>query len=309
MNTTAQSESTGARTLVFGEVLFDVFPDGQEVLGGAPFNVAWHLQGLGMRPLFVSRVGNDARARRVLDAMRSWGMDIAGMQRDDERPTGMVRVSLRAGYPAFDILPDQAYDHIDADAAFRAALAAPVAVIYHGTLALRDEVSRAAWRMLREGIDARVYVDLNLRAPWWSERAIAEAMRGASWVKLNDEELLAVPGLSGGTEAERAGALRERFGIESVLVTCGERGALLRTRTGVIERAAVPVDELVDTVGAGDAFAAVTLIGLAQGWLPEQTLARALEFAAWICGVRGATVADAERYAAYREAWRLDGGR
>ena len=37
---------------VFGEVLFDVFPDGKQVLGGAPFNVAWHLQAFGIAPYF-----------------------------------------------------------------------------------------------------------------------------------------------------------------------------------------------------------------------------------------------------------------
>ena len=43
--------------LIFGEVLFDVYPDGTEILGGAPFNVAWHLQGFGVSPLMISRVG------------------------------------------------------------------------------------------------------------------------------------------------------------------------------------------------------------------------------------------------------------
>ena len=48
-----------ARPAVFGEVLFDCFADGTRVLGGAPFNVAWHLQAFGEAPLFVSRVGDD----------------------------------------------------------------------------------------------------------------------------------------------------------------------------------------------------------------------------------------------------------
>ena len=47
------------RPIIFGEVLYDCFPDGQAVLGGAPFNVAWHLQGFGLNPLFISRVGDD----------------------------------------------------------------------------------------------------------------------------------------------------------------------------------------------------------------------------------------------------------
>ncbi|MBA1332725.1 carbohydrate kinase, partial [Candidatus Endoriftia persephone str. Guaymas] len=46
--------------IIFGEVLFDCFEDGSRVLGGAPFNVAWHLQALGAAPLFISRVGDDS---------------------------------------------------------------------------------------------------------------------------------------------------------------------------------------------------------------------------------------------------------
>ena len=76
--------------VVFGEVLFDVFPGGEAVLGGAAFNVAWNLQGLGLAPLFVSRVGADELGRRVLDAMASWGMETRGVEVDSSRPTGRV---------------------------------------------------------------------------------------------------------------------------------------------------------------------------------------------------------------------------
>ena len=65
----------GKRVVVFGEVLFDRFPDGSEILGGAPFNVAWNLQAFDVQPLLVSRVGKDRLGRRILGAMSEWGMD------------------------------------------------------------------------------------------------------------------------------------------------------------------------------------------------------------------------------------------
>ena len=80
--------SLTGRPLIFGEVLFDRFPDGSEVLGGAPFNVAWNLCGLGRAPLLMSRVGEDERGDRILGAMREFGMDCGGIQRDPEHPTG-----------------------------------------------------------------------------------------------------------------------------------------------------------------------------------------------------------------------------
>ena len=72
---------SGIRPVVFGEVLWDCFDDGTEVLGGAPFNVAWNLRGFGLDPLFVSRIGHDERGEKILDAMHRWGMDAAGVER------------------------------------------------------------------------------------------------------------------------------------------------------------------------------------------------------------------------------------
>ncbi|MGB5338517.1 MAG: PfkB family carbohydrate kinase, partial [Gammaproteobacteria bacterium] len=94
---------------IFGEVLFDHFPDGKHVLGGAPFNVAWHLQAFGLTPRFISRVGADAEGESVLAAMRDWGMDTQAVQIDAQRPTGRVSVQIVDDEPAYDIVADCAY--------------------------------------------------------------------------------------------------------------------------------------------------------------------------------------------------------
>ena len=96
------------RPAVFGEVLFDRFEDGSSVLGGAPFNVVWHLQGFGLEPLLISRVGNDRLGEQVIAAMESWGMDTRGIQFDKDHPTGTVNVTLNNGQPTFDIVPERA---------------------------------------------------------------------------------------------------------------------------------------------------------------------------------------------------------
>ena len=93
------------RLCIFGEVLYDHFPDGQRVLGGAPFNVAWHLQAFGEAPLLLSRVGADPEGESVRRAMRDWGMDDAGLGTDPERPTGRVSVVFEGGEPRYDIVP------------------------------------------------------------------------------------------------------------------------------------------------------------------------------------------------------------
>ena len=58
-----------SRPCIFGEVLYDHFPDGSRVLGGAPFNVAWHLQAFGLAPRFISRVGDDAEGRKLRELL------------------------------------------------------------------------------------------------------------------------------------------------------------------------------------------------------------------------------------------------
>ncbi len=293
--------AAGGRPVIFGEVLFDCFPDGSRVLGGAPFNVAWHLHGLGARPLLVTRVGQDDAGREVLAAMARWGMDTAGVQTDPERPTGRVQVSLEGGEPRFDIVPGVAYDRIDAAQAEAAVAAAgPCALLYHGSLALREAPSRQALEALRRATGAPRFVDVNLRPPWWERGAVEALLQGAAWIKLNVDELRQLGGE--GEPAAAAEALRRRHGARAVILTLGAEGALLAHAGGSLRRRARPA-RVVDTVGAGDAFSAVAILGLLAGWPWERLLERAVAFAAAVCGLRGAVTEDRAFYAAQRAAW------
>jgi fructokinase len=296
------SES-GRRPVIFGEVLFDCFPDGSRVLGGAPFNVAWNLQGFGEAPLFISRVGKDSGGKQVRAAMQDWGMDTEGLQDDDLHATGAVQISFHENEPRFDIVPDQAYDFIAVDK-----LPDPKrpAFLYHGSLALRAETSRAALDALRERLAVPVFLDVNLRAPWWSLDKAIEMMAKATWLKLSDGELFELaPGK--GNLAIRAHELRDRFALEQVVVTRGSEGALAVTdrqdMVAVRPQAAVTV---VDSVGAGDAFASVLMLGVLRGWTLPETMRRAQDFASSVVGVRGATRADPGFYQHHLESWRTD---
>ena len=286
------------RPLLFGEVLHDCFPDGSRVLGGAPFNVAWHLRALGLDPYLVSRVGNDAAGRAVLAAMQGWALDVAGVQIDPERPTGQVAVRLDDGDPHFEILADQSYDRI-------ACLAEPppdIGLLYHGTLALRHPVSRAALSHLRESIAAPVFVDVNLRDPWWDTELVADALDGARWCKLNDAELARLAGP--GEPARAAARLIARHGLERVFVTLGAAGAVAVDAAGATLAVVPPIDvAVVDTVGAGDAFAAAVIAGLLGGWPVARTLWRAQRLAAAVCGLRGAVSRDGAFYCEVMAHW------
>lgn len=293
--------SDDIRPLIFGEVLFDRFPDGSSVLGGAPFNVAWNLQAFGLNPLFISRVGQDSLGREIRDAMEHWGMDASGLQLDSAHPTGTVQVSIEDDEPSFDIVPDQAYDHIDGDCL----PPARGSLLYHGSLALRDPASRGALERCKHQYGAPVFVDVNLREPWWSWESALKLIQGARWVKLNERELAAlVPDMD--DFDGRVQSLQDRFELEALFVTRGGEGALARDRSGSTVRVRPPRRlKVVDTVGAGDAFASVLLLGLTHGWDLEDTLSHAQEFASTVVGLRGATTRDRGFYEPFLRIWGL----
>jgi fructokinase len=290
-----------SRPWVFGEVLFDCFPDGRRVLGGAPFNVAWHLQALGGRPHFVSRVGLDPDGERILAGMREWEMDTSGMQTDSRLPTGRVQVHIEHGEPSYEIVHPAAWDAIEPPAAIP-----EIALLYHGSLALRDPASRAAWRELRKHCTGLVFIDVNLRAPWWRREQLLRDLRGADWVKLNRQELAALlPGK--GPMITRAEAFLREFSLRGLVITDGERGADVLTAGGEHLESRPPRGIVVaDTVGAGDGLAAIMVLGLLRGWPLEVCLERAQYFASLIVGRRGATVSDVDFYAPCILEWMTD---
>jgi fructokinase len=295
----AGAAAVAQRPLVFGEVLFDSFADGGNILGGAPFNVAWNLRMLGADPLFVGAVGNDELGQQVRAAMVAAGLDTRALQVTQDAPTGRVRVTLESGEPTYDILADQAYDRVQAEA-LQAVVPERAPLLYHGSLALRSEPSRSACDWLAQRSERR-FVDVNLRRPWY--RAVLDLVSGADYVKLNLDELREL--VDGPDDEARVAALFERAGIrEAVILTSGAAGAAIHTRAG--DRIAAPapeVTDLRDPVGAGDAFASVVILGLLSGWAWGVTLERALGFAARVCTLQGATTNDPDFYATARSRW------
>jgi fructokinase len=287
--------------VIFGEVLFDCFPDGASVLGGAPFNVAWHLQAFGLAPLMISSVGDDALGADVRDAMRNWQMNTRGLQTDRAHPTGSVAVEIVNDEPRYTIVDQRAYDHID-----RARLPSVAAaqLLYHGTLALRNERSREALEYLRGTLDTTILLDVNLRDPWWKREEVLALADASDWVKLNEDEL-ALLGETGAADVHgRARRFLQRHDLSGLVVTLGARGAAAYTAAG--ETAAVEPDavqDIVDTVGAGDAFTSVLILGLVRHWPLAATLRRAQEFASRVVVQRGATIHDPAIYWGLMKKW------
>ncbi len=309
--TTNEQSSQMARPLIFGEVLFDCFPDSQ-VLGGAPFNVAWNLQGLGVQPLVITSVGDDDLGREVLRRAATWNIDSSGIQ-NSPFPTGRVDISTTNGEPTYAFWNNVAFDHIALDTQFLSQH--KPAVLYHGSLALRAAQSLQTLMDLRRQLTCPVFVDINLRLPHYNFDLTERILRSVTHLKLNHEELQLLYDFvqpqfnqSGSSAREHvsdtwerrllaAVQLQKQFGIQNIWLTAAEQGAAWLGPDGQFEVVPAPtVTNMVDTVGAGDALTAVIIHGLLNDREPVPTLRDAVQFAARVCQLRGATSPQPDFY-------------
>ncbi|MFT5393751.1 MAG: fructokinase, partial [Gammaproteobacteria bacterium] len=181
---------------------------------------------------------------------------------------------------------------------------APCPMLYHGTLALRSAHSRATLQTLKSTTTAPVFLDVNLRDPWWDPTLVHRLADDATWVKLNDKELSQ---LCPGNNDPHTQATRfvDTHGLEGVIVTQGESGAFALLRDGELHTTTPdPASEVIDTVGAGDSFSAVMLLGISREWALEESLARAQSFASLIVKNRGAIFCDISVYQQLVTKWK-----
>ena len=277
--------------LCVGEVLWDALPAGL-FLGGAPFNVACHLNELGLPVTFASRIGNDALGGEITRRLEHRGISTDLLQVDDELPTGFVVVGLdTTGVPDFTIVAPSAWDEIALSPALQERAADARAIVF-GSLAQRNATSRETIRQLLK-TDALKVFDVNLRKPFDSKDIVEESLKLADIAKLNDDELERLDGwfgLCGGdfTLEAAARSLAERFACPTVCVTRGASGAALWTEGAWYEHAGVRV-EVADTVGSGDAFLAAFLERTFSGASSAEVLAYANAVGAYVATQNGAT--------------------
>jgi fructokinase len=273
--------------IVWGEVLWDRFPSGDQ-LGGAPANVAWHLGMAGGWARLVSRVGDDEDGRRAV-ARLAEHVDTSLVQVDPARKTGEVTVRLEGGEPRYTLHPGRAWERIQCTEAVREALGEASVLIY-GTLAQRTLAGLAGWREAAGGAAASCLrvCDLNLRPTDEGATAIREALEAADVVKVNDRELAALRDRFGW--ADPVAALRHGR-ARVVAVTHGAAGSTLfgDDAHAPIEIPGAPAAQGGDHVGCGDAYLAILVHGMTLGWDLAASGRAASRWAAAVAGARGAT--------------------
>jgi fructokinase len=231
-------------------------------------------------------------------------MRLENLQVDPHYSSGKVQITLDNTEPHYEILANQAYDFIDV--AHIAGISTPQDVLYHGSLALRHPVSANSFNALLAGHSGRVFVDVNLRYPWWQVEHVKQLLNRADWAKLNEAELCCLSPVQHSLR-QRMQLFRHTHNLNVLIVTRGEQGAIaLNSQDEFFDVAPEQAVTVVDTVGAGDAFAAVLILGLQYDWPLALTLQRAQAFASAIVGQQGATVHDLCFYQTYSQAWQLD---
>lgn len=274
-----------------GELLWDELPSGRR-MGGAPANFAIHARSLGADGVVASCVGDDEAGREILGLLRGASVDIQYVAVDVAHPTGKVTVDVdERGDPVYTFHKDAAWDHIPASSRLDA-LAARADAVYFGTLAQRSKTSRETVETFLCAVPDKALriFDVNLRWPFYDRGVIESSLEVANVLKINSEELDLLADLFA-PELDRSrvpAELARVFDLKLVAVTLGSKGSIL-CRGGALYRHPGFVVDVVDTVGAGDAFAASLAVGMLEGRDVEQLNVDANRAAAYVCTQPGAT--------------------
>ena len=280
------------KAISFGAVLWDVI-EGQEHIGGAPFNLAAHLAQMGSTSWMISRVGTDRRGAAARAEMRRLGVRPDWVPEDAAHPTGWVDVALSAGgQPAFTIHADVAFDFIEAQPELLKAAQHPVDAFCFGTLEQRSPTTRRALFRLLDAVHAKhFFYDVNLRQNYYSARQVQDSLIHSTIVKLNDDEVNVLSRTLYGsalTEKEFVARVHKQYPrVWIVCVTKGARGCTVYWDGGAEDCPGIPV-QVADTVGAGDAFSAAFLFKYCAGGSPAESAEFANRIGAFVASRRGA---------------------
>jgi len=238
--------------------------------------------------------------RRILQLLQENGFPREDIQIDTAYPTGQVDVALdEHGVPQFDIRRAAAYDYLDL-VHIPPINWSEVQLVYFGTLAQRTAYGFDQFQQFlsAKGPQTKCFCDINLRPPHYTAEIVAAALDRADILKLNTDELAFIQAQLQGESRPEAFVewLLKTYRLDLLALTRGEQGSLLFAGDQTVEAAQQSPPDIIDTVGAGDAYAAV----LAMGWFKGLPLARtanlAAAFAGQVCGFSGAVPDDVQVY-------------
>jgi fructokinase len=262
--------------VVCGEALIDLVPaaDGSRRArpGGGPFNTARALARLGVSTAFLGRLSRDGYGRRLADLLTADGADLSLVSFGSEPTTLAVAEVDAAGLASYRFVIDGTAAPNLTPAMLPERLEPGVEALHVGTLGLSLEpmASTIADFIARESDDRLVMLDPNIRTALLTDpdryrTRLDAVMARTTVVKASDDDLAWMfPGL----DLEAAAARILASGPTLAVVTLGADGAV-GISSDMVERVPAPRVQVIDTIGAGDAFGAALL-----AWLDDRRLLR-----------------------------------
>lgn len=244
------------KILCFGEVLWDILPNGHKKIGGAPLNVAYHLKKLGIDSGIISRVGSDKEGDRLIRFIEELSLPYHLIQKDKQYQTGKAIATLAGpNEMVYDIVSPVAWDFISFEDQHKDILKKTDALVY-GSLACRNDVSRKTLYQMLAYVEYKVF-DVNIRKPHADLSVIQYLLSQSDLVKLNETEtvILGEHFALGKSENQIVDGIFKNFAVKEILVTKGEQGGSYYDHNQKLDYEAKKV-KVKDTVGSGDSFLA-----------------------------------------------------
>jgi fructokinase len=270
----------------FGETLWDMLPTGKQA-GGAPMNVAYHLQKLGKTPAVISKIGYDELGKQLIETLEAKNICTEYFQMDEHKPTSVVQAEIRDGHEVvYTIVKDVAWDYIEYNDEL-ATLVSNADYFVFGSLAIRSSQTRDTLLKLLPLAKNKV-LDINLRPPFYNRSTIELLLTQANIIKLNQAELELITGWFSPliNEIERIQLLKDRFELDMVIVTRGAKGAIVNKGDAFYTCNGIPVT-VADTVGSGDSFLAAIIAKMMEGATMNEALQFANNLAAFVTTQKG----------------------
>jgi fructokinase len=279
---------TNKKIICYGEVLWDMLPTGK-LAGGAPMNVAYHLNALGVESSIISRVGNDDLGVELTNFLTEKAVFTDFIQTDADLPTGVVDVTLdKKGSPSYSIVQPVAWDNVQNTEGSLRAVAEADAFVF-GSLICRSEVSKRTLFDLLSVAKCPVF-DVNLRPPFYDKATIETLLQQTEIVKMNEEELAIISHWYNDETGfiNQIEALQAHFDIKTLIVSHGSKGAYCFENKTLYVQKAFEIT-VKDTIGSGDAFLAGFLSEKLKGSDPQICLKKACAMGAYVATKAGAT--------------------
>ncbi len=287
-------------------VVDEIYPD----TGGCAANTGVSLVKLGARVGLMGKVGDDIFGEFIIKDMTAKGLDASGVKVSETMPTSKTMIIPVIGQDrrfihVIGANADLAYEDVDLDMVARSR------AIYVGGFLVQPKLDQKALaELFRFAKQKGLITVLDVIVPMGGgiryevAETVAEVLPYTDTFLPNDDEARLLTHKD--DPVEQAEVFLDH-GCKTVVITMGERGAVLRTKDLTLRAPAFQVD-VVDPSGAGDAFDAGFIWGLLQGWDPRRTLEFAAALGASACMKLGCTpgVFTMDEALAFLERHKLD---